>query len=121
MPHPDTVSEYHAHIYFEPAQRDAALQLRSDILAHHLVRPGGWRDQRGGPHPRPDFLVVFDAAEFGRLVPWLMLNRQGFDVLVHPESGDPVADHSTHALWLGRPLTIDLDYLRRFEAQHQAG
>ena len=41
-----------------------------------------------------------------------MLARDGLSVLVHPETGDDVADHSAHALWLGAPLPLDLDSLR---------
>ena len=51
--------------------------------------------------------------EFPRLVPWLMLNRDGLDVLVHPQTGDSVADHTRFALWLGTALPLRLDVLRR--------
>jgi DOPA 4,5-dioxygenase len=33
-------------------------------------------------------------------------------VLVHPESGDEVADHTAHALWLGNRLPLRLDALQ---------
>jgi len=56
---------------------------------------------------------AFDVAEFPRLVPWLMLNRSGLDVLVHPETDDAYADHSAHAVWLGSPQKLRLDILRR--------
>jgi len=40
------------------------------------------------------------------------LNREGLDVLVHPETGDDVADHMVHALWLGKKLELDIEALR---------
>ena len=40
------------------------------------------------------------------LVPWLMLNREELDVLVHPLTEDGVADHTRFALWLGSPLPL---------------
>ena len=43
------------------------------------------------------YQVAFAPEEFGRLVPWLMLNRGGLDVLVHPQTGDGYADHTEHA------------------------
>ena len=46
-------------------------------------------------------------------MPWLMLNRGGLDVLVHPETGDAYDDHLANALWLGKPLPLRLDVLRR--------
>ena len=48
------------------------------------------------------YQVAFAVAEFPRLVPWLMLNRDGLDVLVHPLSGDSLADHTRFAMWLGQ-------------------
>ncbi len=40
-----------------------------------------------------------------------MLNRGGLTILVHPETGDDLADHSDHAVWLGPSLTLDLSVL----------
>jgi aromatic ring-cleaving dioxygenase len=57
--------------------------------------------------------VAFAVAEFPRLVPWLMLNRDGLDALVHPLSGDSLADHTRFAMWLGRVLPLRLETLRR--------
>jgi DOPA 4,5-dioxygenase len=59
------------------------------------------------------YQVAFPVAEFPRLVPWLMLNRQGLTVLVHPETGDDYTDHADRALWLGAPLSLRLETLRR--------
>ena len=59
------------------------------------------------------YQVAFAPEEFGRLVPWLMLNRGGLDVLVHPQTGDAYADHTEHASWLGAQLPLRLDVLRR--------
>ncbi|MEE9568592.1 MAG: DOPA 4,5-dioxygenase family protein, partial [Candidatus Binatia bacterium] len=44
---------------------------------------------------------------------WLMLNREGLDVLVHPETGDNVSDHIDRALWLGKKLDLDVEHLQR--------
>jgi len=53
-------------------------------------------------------IVVFSPDQFGKVVPWLMLNREGLDVLVHPETGDNVIDHLDHALWLGKKLKLNI-------------
>ena len=37
--------------------------------------------------------------EFGKVVPWLMLNREGLSVLVHPSTGDGYGDHLVRSLW----------------------
>jgi aromatic ring-cleaving dioxygenase len=59
------------------------------------------------------YQVAFAIDEFPRLVPWLMLNRGGLDILVHPLTDDSVADHTLFALWLGTPLPLRVEVLRR--------
>ncbi|HEY4250684.1 MAG TPA: DOPA 4,5-dioxygenase family protein [Roseomonas sp.] len=104
----DTIRSYHAHIYFDgPEQRRAAEALRDAIAGRFSVLIGRWHDRLVGPHARPMYQVAFLPAEFARLVPWLMLNRRGLAVLIHPDTGHPKADHLTHALWLGEILGID--------------
>lgn len=54
------------------------------------------------------YQVAFAPSEFARIVPWLMLNRDGLTVFVHPETGDDLADHRDHPLWLGEKLELNL-------------
>jgi DOPA 4,5-dioxygenase len=42
-----------------------------------------------------------------------MLNREGLDILIHPETGDDVEDHTNHALWLGEKLELNIEFLRQ--------
>ena len=76
------------------------------------VEFGGFSDGPVGPHPIANLQITFGAAEFPNVVPWLMLNRRGLDVLVHPLTEDPVDGHSRYALWLGAPARLKLDTLR---------
>ena len=108
-----TIQGYHAHIYYDPGTRHVAERLRDEIGIRFRVQLGRWHDEPVGPHPTSMYQVAFEAAEFSRLVPWLMLNRSGLDVLVHPQSGDAYEDHALHALWLGTKLPLRLDGLRR--------
>jgi DOPA 4,5-dioxygenase len=91
--------------------------LRAGIGDRFQARLGNWHDEPVGPHPVAMYQVAFAAEEFPALVPWLMLNRDGLDVLVHPLTDDSVADHTRHALWLGTPLPLRLEVLRR--GQHR--
>lgn len=54
------------------------------------------------------YQVAFAPSEFARIVPWLMLNRDGLTVFVHPETGDDLADHRDYPLWLGEKLELNL-------------
>ena len=61
------------------------------------------------------YQVKFDPEEFARIVPWLMLNRDGLNILVHPETTDAFTDHAVNALWLGEKLKLRLDVLVRLK------
>jgi aromatic ring-cleaving dioxygenase len=110
---PSQVKGYHAHIYYAPKTRSAAERLRAGIGERFQARLGSWHDEPVGPHPVAMYQVAFATEEFPALVPWLMLNREGLDVLVHPLTGDSVADHTCFALWLGNALPLRVDVLRR--------
>lgn len=101
------ISSYHAHVYFEAATRETAERLRQQMAERFAVQMGRWHDRPVGPHAQPMYQVAFPTELFATLVPWLMLNRQGLPVLVHPNTGRPRQDHEVHALWLGRPLPLE--------------
>jgi aromatic ring-cleaving dioxygenase len=109
---PLKIEDYHAHIYYDPDTREVAAQLREAIESSFTVEMGRWHDEPVGPHPQSMYQVKFATTEFSRIVPWLMLNRRGLDILVHPNTGDAYEDHATHALWLGEKLKLRLDFLR---------
>jgi aromatic ring-cleaving dioxygenase len=110
---PQNIRGYHAHVYYDASSRDAAVRLRDAIERGFEVEMGRWRDQPVGPHPQSMYQVKFPVTEFARIVPWLMLNREGLTILVHPETGDDYRDHAFHALWLGEKLSLRLDVLLR--------
>ncbi len=111
------IESYHAHVYYDEDSRRTAEWLRTELGARFEVELGRWHDKLVGPHPRSMYQVAFDAREFARIVPWLMINRRGLVILVHPNTGDAVEDHADNPLWLGEMLELDIEFLRRFEAE----
>lgn len=111
------IEGYHAHVYYDAATRPRAETLRSALGERFTVQLGRWHDVPVGPHPSAMYQVAFAVAEFPRLVPWLMLNREGLSILVHPLTGDDYEDHARFALWLGAPLPLKLEMLRRGAGQ----
>ena len=107
------IPSYHAHVYYDDASRTTAAWLREALAERFEVRLGRWRDEPVGPHSEPMYQVAFDAAVFDAIVPWLMLNRRGLTVFVHPETGDDLADHRDHAAWMGRILPLKLEVFGR--------
>jgi aromatic ring-cleaving dioxygenase len=115
----DAIADYHAHVYYDPAEpesRARAAALRGWVEARFPVRMGRWHDVPVGPHPTAMYQIAFAAEVFPTLVPFLMLNRMGLTVLLHPESGRPRDDHTRHAAWLGEVLTLKAEILPETDA-----
>lgn len=103
---------YHAHVYFDAQSRATAVHLRDAVDRRFRLSLGRLHDQPVGPHTQGMYQIAFAVDQLSELVPWLMLNRQGLNILVHPCTGDDMADHTAHAMWLGQSLPLNLEVLR---------
>ncbi len=108
---PAAISEYHAHIYYDPpTTRDRAERLRARVAAEFPAPSSGAGTMSWSGRIRSRcFRSRFRATLLDAFLPWLMLNRDGLSVLLHPETGDDYRDHSAHAAWLGAALPLRLD------------
>jgi len=103
---------YHAHIYYGDDSRLAiADKVCNDLAARFPVELGN-NNGIAGPHPIAQRQVIFRTSAFAEVVPWLMFNRQGLDILIHPLSDDEFDDHTADALWLGNPVPLKLQILQ---------
>ncbi len=102
------ITGYHAHVYYDAETKEAAAALREELEARFVARFGRWHDKPVGPHPRWSYQVAFGPELFAQIVPWLALNRRGLVIFLHPETGDELADHAEHAIWMGDKLPLDL-------------
>jgi aromatic ring-cleaving dioxygenase len=111
------VEGYHAHIYFPSADpaSGAAYQQRVRERFGDLVAVGRFHDHAIGPHPISMFQVAFPAGHLEELFTWLIENREGRSVLIHPITGNDLVDHRDHALWLGAQLPLNLEFLEKLE------
>ena len=111
---PEIIKDYHAHIYYDPAAtRDRAARLRERVAAAFPEAGiGRWHDELVGPHLRSMYQIAFSRMLLASFLPWLMLNRDGLTILLHPGTGDAYADHTEHAAWLGGMLPLKLEALR---------
>jgi DOPA 4,5-dioxygenase len=101
------IDSYHAHIYFRSeVEREAALLLRAQIAERFSVQMGRVHDLQIGPHDAPMYQVAFGCDIFPKLIPWLMLNRMGLVILIHPNTDNPRRDHLVNAFWMGAVLPI---------------
>jgi aromatic ring-cleaving dioxygenase len=112
---PRAIAAYHAHIYYDPAKtRGRAERLRRSVAEKFpQAKLGRWHDELVGPHPQAMYQIAFAPQLLAEFVPWLMLNRDGLTVLLHPETGDNYTDHSAHAAWFGAVLPLRLEAFAR--------
>ena len=104
------IKGYHAHIYYEPQTKEAAARVREGLSRFNVVL-GRWHDELVGPHLKGMYQALFAPEEFAKVVPWLMLNRDGLTILLHPGTGNPYLDHTDHAVWFGSVLPLRLEAL----------
>jgi len=99
---------YHAHLYFDADTVAQARLLAAEAGKRFKLQVGRVHEKEVGPHPRWSCQLAFSRAEFDEFIPWLDAHRGGLDVFVHGVSGDDLADHTTHAYWLGRAWPLKL-------------
>ncbi len=105
----DAAEHYHAHVYFDSASKDRAWTLSEKVKARFDgAEIGRFHEREVGPHPRWSFQIAFPLALYAEVVPWLMLNRDGLTIFLHASTGDFIADHTEHALWMGEMLPLKL-------------
>ena|SRR5215468_1123371 len=103
---------YHAHIYYELGNRTAAERLHRKLSNAKgtgdfasVLFVGEMRDRNVGPHPKPQFEIHFREDVLPGVLSLIRLS--GLTALVHPLTDDDLADHTSLALWIGEPLTLD--------------
>jgi DOPA 4,5-dioxygenase len=104
----DSITGWHAHVYFDAGSKAAARALCEAAVARFGVTMGRMHDAPVGPHPMGSCQLTVPPGAFAAVIPWLALNRGGLTVFAHAETGDALADHTRHVLWLGESRPLDL-------------
>ncbi|GAA0867227.1 DOPA 4,5-dioxygenase family protein [Sphingopyxis soli] len=108
MTNPD--APYHAHIYYDPAERPAAVALRDAFGADPAILfVGALTDGPAAPHPIAQYEVHFLASH--RPAVLAAIEATGLRALVHPLTEDDLADHTSLAHWIGEPVELDVTVL----------
>lgn len=104
------INGYHAHVYFDASTLDQARALCTECSQKFGVAMGRVHERPVGPHPDWSCQLAVEPNKIGDVIGWLALHRKGLVVLVHPETGDALKDHTEHAIWMGaiRPLDVSI-------------
>ncbi|MEM7743654.1 MAG: DOPA 4,5-dioxygenase family protein [Pseudomonadota bacterium] len=111
MTDPGTITGWHAHVYFDAAEVDRARALCEAVRDRFGIEMGRLHAAPVGPHPTGSCQLSVPGDKFAEVTAWLALNRDGHTVFCHAETGNVMADHMDHVLWLGESQPLRLDVL----------
>ncbi|WP_299402210.1 DOPA 4,5-dioxygenase family protein [Acaryochloris sp. IP29b_bin.148] len=100
--------QYHAHVYFDAHSVEMASSMCHQAGELFDIQVGRVHQKLVGPHPRWSCQLSFSKAQFDQLIPWLDDHRDHLTIFVHALTGNDLADHTTHASWLGDPVPLNL-------------
>ena len=103
-----SIRDFHAHIYYDPADVELAKQLAAAAQARFSVAVGHFHLKPVGPHPRGSCQLTVPTDDFGHVAQWLALNRGPLTIFAHANTGDDLADHTQHVIWFGESERLDL-------------
>jgi len=107
------IQGYHAHVYFDADTVEQARALCEAAAEKFGVVMGRIHERLVGPHVDWSCQLAFDHGQFSDVMLWLALNRGGLVVLIHPLTGDDLADHTEHAMWMGAVRPLDVGMFKR--------
>lgn len=100
---------YHFHLYFDQSQIALATEIANKLKDQFGLKIGRVWDRPVGPHPVNSCQITVPRGRFEEVMLWLMENRQGLDVFIHPDGEDDLASHRDHAIWLGQSYQLKLE------------
>ena len=108
----EQIQSWHAHVYFDAGSRERAAALYEVVREQFPdTELGRFHEKPVGPHPMGSYQIHFAPEALMKIVSWFSLNRDGLDVLVHPNTGDSLGDHRDRAVWVGKSYELDLSML----------
>jgi aromatic ring-cleaving dioxygenase len=109
---PTSFDVFHIHVYYSAQTRAEALRLRQAAIEQLHLPVSPLVDRAVGPHPQPMLQINFRLPQFATVIEFLLNHRGPLDILIHPDTGNDVVDHTQHAIWLGTPVALDIHFLR---------
>lgn len=105
---PNSLRGFHAHIYFNPDELEAAQAFAAEARKRFGCPVGHFHERPVGPHPRGSCQLSLTPEKFGAFAPWAASERGELTIFAHGLSGDDLADHTHHVVWFGPSEDLDL-------------
>ena len=107
------MKHFHAHLYYNSDTFELAKRVISQATKLDYVEIGRMHEKPVGPHPMWSCQLLFKTENLSKMIPWLMQNREGLIVFVHPVSGNDLEDHTIHAMWLGEAVDLNIEMFKK--------
>lgn len=108
--------QYHAHVYWtDESGYQQAMGMRK-ILTSLGCGMGQVHNVPIGPHPLPMYQATYTDRNKSAVERYLRNNHGDLSILLHDDTGRHERDHTDGARWIGKPVTLDIDFLRRIDA-----
>eukprot|EP00794_Sanderia_malayensis_P003530 gene3530-4031_t len=133
LPTPAKIYSWHVHVLYndqQPQMKKRALTLLEEFnstFKNQIGKPCDGLFHQGrlcifapesaaGPFPVAQWAIFLPVDKFASLVPWFMQHRVGsdgfeLDVLVHPNSGCEIEDHTWWSIWGGKSWRLNTEIL----------
>ena len=107
-------NKYHIHIYFSEDSINEIQTLQKAIKAclNDKIIFDEIHNSPVGPHPMPQVLYLLYKDNFTEVIEWLNKNTNGFNILIHPNTGDALWDHTEGYIWIGQPQTLKTEIFK---------
>src|SRR3954467_12516543 len=103
-----SIRDFHAHIYYDPEEVDAARSVAGAAQERCGVPVGHFHLRPVGPHPRGSCQMTVPTDQFGDMAQWLAPNPGPLTIFAHANTGNDLADHTQHVIWFGPSEPLDL-------------
>ena len=103
-----TITDFHAHIYYDPEEVERAKALAAEVQRRFGVAVGHFHLRAVGPHPRGSVQMTVPPERFGDVATFLSVARGGLTIFAHASTGDDRADHTANTIWFGPSETLNL-------------
>ena len=102
------ITDFHAHIYFDPGELEQAQALAGAAQEKFDLSVGRFHQRPVGPHPRGSCQLTLSPSDFGAFAVWASVHRGGLTIFAHASTGNDRDDHMKHVIWFGPSERLNL-------------
>jgi aromatic ring-cleaving dioxygenase len=104
------INYYHFHLYYNLSNIKLATGVVENLGRAFDIKVGRLWEGPVGPHPVCSCQVTVPLELFEKVTACFLNNRKGFDLFIHPVTGDSIADHTDSTMWMGKSYKLNTNF-----------